>query len=78
MRCIKLTKSIVLTKKSSLVDRMPDMWWAIYQQYKNKVRPKANNYKSMQENFRNKKAVPNQVLKHNVFINITVQIDVMT
>ena len=39
--------------------------------------PRANNYKSMQENFRNKKAVPNQVLKHNVFINIAVQIDIM-
>ena len=40
---------------------------------KTKFRPRADNYKSTQRKLMNKEAVP----KQNVFMNITVQIDIM-
>ena len=43
---------------------------------KTKFTSRANNYKSTQRNFKNKEAVPKQANK-NVFMNITVQIDIM-
>ena len=44
---------------------------------KTKFRSRANNYKSTQRKFANNKAVPKQALKQKVFMNITVQIDIM-
>ena len=44
---------------------------------KTKFRVRANNYKSTQRNFANKEVVLKQALKQNVFMNITVQIDIM-
>ena len=51
------------------------------EQYTGSTKPKfksrANNYKSTQGKFMNKEAVPKQALKQNIFINITVLIDIM-
>ena len=48
------------------------------EQYTGSTKPKfksrANNYKSK---FMNKQAVPKQALKQNIFINITVLMDIM-
>ena len=44
---------------------------------KTKFRYRANNYKRTQRKFMNKEAVPKQALKQKVFMNITVQIDII-
>ena len=44
---------------------------------KTKFRSRANNYKSTQAKFSHREAVPKQTLKQNVFMIITVKIDIM-
>ena len=44
---------------------------------KTKFRSRANNYKSTQAKVSHREAVPKQTLKQNVFMIITVKIDIM-